>query len=285
MALVTTSVAEKHEDLTIYTDSLCAIQLINKMLYRPTRMLESKHLPMLEAITEAILARSTAGGKTKIQKVKSHSGIQGNDDADKAAAAVAKGSTPASECIQEWVTPQAYESITWPATLPPTNTDAEGLYFCSDLSASLKSHLMPTLQTGKTNNTLYVQLNKKVSQTAHATHSNSMWDRTSNVPFKTAKMVFKVRWGLTYHQGRAVQFKHKDKSTGAPLTDASCLLCGRPDGPVHIFAGCQHPHIKAHNIARHNKAVLILHKGIKKGELGGATAWWTRLGRTTYPME
>lgn len=270
IALTDSTIAGAHTDLIIYTDSQCSIQMINKMMYQPTRMLESKHLPLLEAIVQAIQDRSTAGGKTTIQKVKSHIGIMGNEEADKAASAVAKGLTPATDCVQEWVTPLAYQSITWPATCPDSEGDNGDTYYCNDLSPAIKSHLMPTLQAGKTNNSLYVQLNKKVYENAHAGHSNFMWNKGSNVPFQTIKMVFQARWGTTYHQGRAVQFKQRDRSTGMPLSNPACRLCGRPDGPVHTFAGCLHPQIKAHTISRHNKAVQIIHKAIGTGELGGS---------------
>lgn len=61
-AVCDTSIARNDEDLVIYTDSLCCIQLVNKMQYTPASMADNKHLLLVEAITARILVRTRAGG-------------------------------------------------------------------------------------------------------------------------------------------------------------------------------------------------------------------------------
>lgn len=269
-ALTDTRVAETQEDLTIYTDSQCSMDLMQKMMYTPARMLESKHHTLAAAIKARLLTRSAAGANTWIQKVKSHAGVVGNEEADKAATAVAKGHIHASECVQEPSSSLAYQTIAWVAKRQEEGADTNGPYFLNDLSAAIKGHLMPTLQAGQCNDTLYVQLNRQAASHAHTKHSNYMWEKSSNITFRNACQVLKMRWGQTFNQKRAVQFKLKDKTTGLPLTSSACLMCGKADGPSHIFGACEHPDIKAHVISRHNQAVLILHKALRAGKHGGS---------------
>jgi ribonuclease HI len=72
-------------DLTIYTDSLCSIQNIRQMLDRPHMMRESKHKALIEQIVQILAQRAMAGGHTYLKKVRSHTGIHGNDEADRLA--------------------------------------------------------------------------------------------------------------------------------------------------------------------------------------------------------
>ncbi len=68
------------KDLIIYTDSLCSIQNIRQMLDRPHRMRESKHKALVEQIVQILAQRAMAGGHTYLKKVRSHTGIHGNDE-------------------------------------------------------------------------------------------------------------------------------------------------------------------------------------------------------------
>jgi ribonuclease HI len=72
-------------DLTIYTDSLCSIQNIRQMMDRPHMMRESKHKALIEQIVQILAQRAMAGGHTYLKKVRSHTGIHGNDEADRLA--------------------------------------------------------------------------------------------------------------------------------------------------------------------------------------------------------
>ena len=67
---------------TIMTDSLNAIQLLKRTLYRPESIRNHKHRTVLGDIVHMLLTR-TAG--TSIYKVRAHSGISGNDAVDRLA--------------------------------------------------------------------------------------------------------------------------------------------------------------------------------------------------------
>ena len=56
---------------------------------------------------------------------------------------------------------------------------------------------------------------------------------------------------------------------GLPVS-SKCPLCPLEDGCTHILSGCAHPDMKSHYISRHNQAVLLIHKAISQGGLGGS---------------
>ena len=74
-----------NNDITTATDSLCCIQSIHKQLHRPVLHRYHKHRELLEHIADKLLARAEMCNKTTFMKVKSHTGIHGNDMADKSA--------------------------------------------------------------------------------------------------------------------------------------------------------------------------------------------------------
>lgn len=114
LALTRQEITRYEENVTIYTDSACSIQLINKMVYEPARMKQSKHRELLENIVTAIELRCAAGSLTTIQKVKSHAGIKGNEKPDQAAGDMSRGH-PACEPNFEASTNKPYQKVAWPA--------------------------------------------------------------------------------------------------------------------------------------------------------------------------
>ena len=72
----------------IATDSLASMYAIQKMISRPQDLQEHRHLHILQEITSAI---ASSRGTVHIWKVKSHTGIIGNELADQAAVATAHG--------------------------------------------------------------------------------------------------------------------------------------------------------------------------------------------------
>ena len=74
-----------YENECIATDSRCSMQKINKHLRAPAQTKDDCPQPLLQAITSLIVDRAKTGLTTKIMKVKSHIGINGNEMADKLA--------------------------------------------------------------------------------------------------------------------------------------------------------------------------------------------------------
>jgi ribonuclease HI len=112
--------ALQHGDLaaqptvTLYTDSLCSIQLINQALYRPEELRTHKHHTLLANVATLLQARTQLGLHTAIRKVKSHIGIQGNELADQGANRAAKGTAlPTDTQAMETTPPEAYQHCVW----------------------------------------------------------------------------------------------------------------------------------------------------------------------------
>lgn len=255
LALTLQEVVTYEEELTIYTDSLCSIQMINKIIREPRRMKESKHLEMLQAIAMALKLRAKAGGTTTIHKVKSHSGVEGNDQADKGAADMAKGH-PASEPAFEPSTNIPYQTV---AMLAYETGDSP--MFFDNLTAAPKKFLSPALQAGRSNDTMYVKLNREALLMADGKLSFHQWvDPT--VPHQTCRHAYMAIWGLPWNQKKAFRYNRAANST--------CPLCPEEDGTTHMYSACLHKNMQGHYISRHNKAVLIIYEGIQQGAMGGS---------------
>ena len=50
--------------MTIYTDSLCSLHLLNRLIYEPKTTLESKHLALLQSL-QVLLSQRICHGATK----------------------------------------------------------------------------------------------------------------------------------------------------------------------------------------------------------------------------
>ena len=113
--------SEESEELHIYTDSQVSIALIKKYITSPfyNAVAESKHSALLQRIAEAIHLRAEKGYHTRIFKVRSHTGVEGNEHADKVAGEAAKMERRHPGSAREQVTtPMARGSGPLPALKP-----------------------------------------------------------------------------------------------------------------------------------------------------------------------
>jgi ribonuclease HI len=105
------------ETLHIYTDSLCSLSLIQRIINTPWTLRDSKHLFLLNDILNTLRSRSENGQRTCFHKVKSHIGIQGNEKADKKANEAAMD--PQSTNVTEESNNNPYEEKVWVKHVPP----------------------------------------------------------------------------------------------------------------------------------------------------------------------
>ena len=73
---------EADPDLNIATDSLTALQILHALITNPASRPHSPHKHLLEAIITTIQSRDNRGYTTVLRKIRSHTGIRGNEKAD-----------------------------------------------------------------------------------------------------------------------------------------------------------------------------------------------------------
>ena len=140
--------------MTIYTDSLCSLHLLNRLIYEPQTILESKHLALLQSLQVVLSQRICHGAITHFYKVRSHSGIPGNEEADTLAKQAA--THPTTVHIHDTTGETSHTHHCWPTiqptTLPngalPPRRPASNL--CRDIKNNLplSLHVSPKYLTG-----------------------------------------------------------------------------------------------------------------------------------------
>jgi ribonuclease HI len=258
-------------DLTIYTDSLCSLQLINMQLFHPGRTKENKHRDLLQDIARRITERHNENATTRLIKVRSHSGIKGNDGADILAKEAAGGT---AETIGPITTDErARLGLHWP-TVQPTMTSANGdpppRHPAHNLTKGIKDNLPRCTHLGQANTGgIYSQLWEKTNPHLLSHASNHFW-KSSNLKWWQKMQIHKARWGRLWNKKLAYRYKRPYGKNPRPPSDDRCPICHKAqDGASHILAGCSNPVFKGMYINRHNKAVQLIQKAIAKGTLGG----------------
>ena len=91
------------------------------MLDKPHMMRESKHRAMVDQIVQILTQRAMAGGHTYLKKVRSHTGIHGNEEADRLAKEATDPKTPIDIHVTHGET--AHEGMAWPSTREEARED------------------------------------------------------------------------------------------------------------------------------------------------------------------
>jgi ribonuclease HI len=253
------------EDALIFTDSQVCIQRLQKMIQHPHKLLHSDmdiHADLTRRTAELMLERAERGVATHLLKVKSHTGILGNEEADKAAKKAAQW-----PILCEYTTPahNPFEGKTWlvyessPATAdrPPQQRAV------ANLGRGLKQAIRAATKLGFSRRTEYVRYWQDTyadPEGAHPASSNLFWTN-SQITHGNKVLVLKARSGTLYNQKLAHRYKRA-------ATDR-CPLCGQPDSVGHILGGCRHRTLKGHYISRHDKAVRKIFRALQKGPQGG----------------
>jgi hypothetical protein len=242
--------------------------MIRRIMDAPWTLQESKHKQLLHNILKALYSRAEAGGMTHIYKVKSHSGVKGNDIVDvkakEAARQVSRGI--AGALTQETSNNAPYEGRTWACTKPEAARDdddnvATHLPYVSSLLDGIKREITPALSGGQA-----------AKQGVHATAwgmavplmhrpSNSRMWKDPQIKWGQIMRTMKARWGVLWNQKLAFQYKM--------AATPNCPLCNRMDSVGHLLGGCDHPVARAMKIARHDESVKLIQKAIALGPLGG----------------
>jgi len=203
-------------------------------------------------------------------KVKSHTGIAGNECADAIAkhaalhdighdvtfpaegnpyahlywlAAEKKASTPGAAAAG------GQGSRTGP---PPASTCPLHLL---NLNKDLKNHMHQVHKLGMAKeDTAYFKFYKELRARANLEASNAFMI-SPKLTWKERRCTIQIRTGTLYTQQHALWFKH---IVGPPL----CPLCRQPDDIIHMLSGCQHQTIRCQVTERHNIAGRLIFKAL-----------------------
>ena len=264
------------QDLTIYTDSLCSIQNIKKMMDKPDMMRESNHKAVVEQLVQTLAQRAMAGGHTYLQKVRSHTGIYGNDEADR----LAKEATDPQMPIDTHVTHGeiAHEGMAWPSIKEATQGEGPACGApppayqwrqAANLTADIKNKAPPSYKMGYANTDgTYATIWKRALPQLHKPSSSRYW-HDPNTTWSQRINILKLRWGKFWNKKLAHRYRMSYARDPHPAHDANCPICNKGmDGAGHILAGCQDNHMKGFYINRHNRAVCLIQKAISKAAQG-----------------
>ena len=147
-----------------------------------------------------------AGGHTYLTKVRSHTGIHGNDEADR----LAKEATDPKMPIDTHVTHGeiAHEGMAWPSIREEITGTTEPAFGprppahrwrqAANLTADIKNRAPSGYSTGyaKTDG-LYASNWRKTIPTLHTASSSHYW-KDPSVPWSMTKQTFDLRWGGTH---------------------------------------------------------------------------------------
>ena len=289
---------EKHADpaLHVATDSLTSIHQINKAVLRPQDMREHRHLSIIEGIIRQISTDGTdkLPKVIHIWKVKSHTGVVGNEYADTIAVAAAKD---AVETLGPEVEQDIYDrpsnqrqGVYWPYTeeihvapkpLPthapraaeePNHVDAHSrdqprrrkavpsrIYTpVANLAESLK-HLVHEMHKLGSSNTssVYFQSWQTMHGQLDPRHSHTFMTSAA-IKSRPRKLALQYRYGFL----PTFKLLKRYKKT----TTDTCPLCHGPDGGHHAVSAC--PSLSKPVTMRHNKAGAAIVEAIYNGSKG-----------------
>lgn len=264
--------------LHIYTDSLCSLSLIRRMITSPWTLRDCKHLYLLNDILNTIRTRSENGQRTSFHKVKSHVGVRGNEEADKTANKAAMD--PQHTDTIEDSNNSPYEDKVWVKYTPPPNlADPKPMtsLYLSNLSEDIKRKVTPHHSGGQFTTTgLYAQLWNKAIGSLLPSSVSRIWTDPA-ITWYQATLALKARWGQLYTNKLAHRY-------GRAKSDLCPTCKSEPDSVGHLLGGCKEKSCKAITIERHNVGVRICHRAITRSStFGGCYCVMDACSSTSLP--
>lgn len=254
---------------SILTDSSCCIWQIHSMSLAPQAFLEHRHQDLVTAIIELI---DKADTPVTIYKVKSHTGVVGNEIVDTEARRVA--GTAVDDTPSDWnhdIPLSNHRSkMYWIYSKPPfacggikgaSDTDAEHTYELEDLTTSLKRIAHTTHRLGTANTkTVYFNAWQTITPQLNLAYSHKFLTSPGMVKFGVRTQMLRCRTGTLLNMKNARKYGW--------TTDATCPLCRQAEDSVgHILGACTA--FKRLYIERHNATGREILKAIRKGRFGG----------------
>ena len=268
---------QREPHVHILTDSLTALQKILLLHSQPLNSTRDHHHHVLQLISNLIEQRSRNGLSTNISKVSAHTGVWGNEIADKAAKAVVTAvmehRTGEGVPYPDWVTPtevpvQPHRPAYVLTDDPPPNQDGtQPTPRVFTTKADLHKHIKPQLRLHTAPPSTYHSIMEKARRNSDPTdftyiakHIRALIATGSR---HQAKRLLAFVWGTMYTQKHAFWFGY--------AKDQICPVCDiDTDSCTHVGSGCRHPHLKSLYMDRHSAAVRLIRSFINNSPVGAS---------------
>ena len=277
--------------LTIYTDSQCALSLIQNRLKGGHKHYITPHKSLLDETVQVLENLVTAGCTITMRKVKSHIGITGNERADEVAVKTAQGkridtATQATENIEN---AKAYKDMVWPCITKRTAEGKDEQEPISNLTTSVVHACQNICEQNHCGSYASVYAVAWRSAAPQIWNKAGRWLMSRKIPWAAKRSVMKYRWGRLFTTKLAKMMKMtyfgKPVDTNAQ-GEALCPLCRQPDSGTHVMGGCTGtPEIQALYVKRHDEAVQSIRQAISTGACGQGTILMDAGKRADLPAE
>jgi ribonuclease HI len=263
--LVAANVALQMGATAIATDSKTTQQLIWKRMTRPAAVspLHRHHKLVADSVERAMQLARQAGQAVHFYKVKAHSGVPGNEHADRIAKSIADGEVT----NEEYHIPTSNDRISmyWPYTEntslhPTTGSLVTTITPASNHEGALKKHIYSLMSLGHANvNTVYYRAFQAQRDRIHTGHLEHLAN-SSKLSRKEKLRRVQYLSGCLYTNKRAKWYKHSNTS--------ACPNC-RPrqeDGGGHVMLACSA--LSTSHTARHHALARVIGKATATGNQG-----------------
>jgi hypothetical protein len=228
-----------------------------KMITRPQDQKEHRHRQVLEALANAVKDHP---GTVHLWKIKSHTGIIGNELADNTAVQVARGELPDTQLPHIYDIPSnSRRQMYWPyKETDKERPSGEIVKVTTPLPDMHEAHTCAKLGSSPRDG-IYAYSWINIADKIHHPASHAFMN-SSKVGRHNQKLVLQYRWGLLPTN----RLLHR---IGKAPTN-QCLLCGEEDGGHHAISGCKE--LSAAYTRRHNDAGTETLEAISRGKEAGS---------------
>ena len=244
-----------NEPAHIFTDCLNCLYNLNTQIKHPTMHNNHADKTILTNMVEILKTRTQP---TTFHKVKAHINIEGNEKADKLAKTGARLTYSfASESYEHaHTTPFYYQKDTWPG---PMKRPDKGPVRClqtyltkhdQNKNIQIMANRFPNINKWTTNPDINNELSNDFWHNPRITDAQ----KTNILKFRTGQYMGNARKQLFFGRER--------------FPSITCSICNSQDADtwLHVLLKCNHHHIHAIRVKRHNKAVWELRKLILSSE-------------------